>query len=155
MRACLYEGWIVDGWDGMPLVWFGWDLSFCFAGRVGERGLFGVMWCGHWCYREGIVGRRDLRIIDYRKISGITNSPGLVVRWNRILRLTESLRTGPDNVTKRLWTPSWATRSSENCCTTSPDEFVISGVLRYGAIVGVAANTAGGYSTVLVIFRSL
>jgi len=36
------------------------------------------------------------------KISGITNSPGLVVQRNQALQLTQSFQTGPDDIGKRL-----------------------------------------------------
>ena len=44
----------------------------------------------------------------------------------------ESSRTGPDNISKPLWTPSssWAIQITESCCTTSPGQFVIPEFLR-------------------------
>jgi len=50
---------------------------------------------------------------------------------NQTLRLKESLRTRPDNISKRLSTSSCAIQSSENCCMTSPGEFVIPETLLY------------------------
>jgi len=32
----LVRWWIMDGWNGMPLVWFGRAFFFLFAGGVGE-----------------------------------------------------------------------------------------------------------------------
>jgi len=45
--------------------------------------------------------------------------------------LVESSQTGPDNISKPLLTPSWAIQNTENCCTTSPGEFVIPELLGY------------------------
>lgn len=50
MLACARGGSWMDGME-MPLVWFGWGF------------LFDVMWCGHWCYREGRKeGFKDCRL---------------------------------------------------------------------------------------------
>ena len=62
MSAGLCEGWIVDGWDGNAagVVWVGFFL-FCWKGW--GKGMFDVMWCGHWCYREGRKeGFKDCRL---------------------------------------------------------------------------------------------
>lgn len=59
------------------------------------------------------------------KNSGITNSPSPAVRLNQTPWLVESSQAGPDNINKPLWTPCGAIQSTENCCTTSLDEFVI------------------------------
>jgi len=58
----LVRWWIMDGWNGMPLVWFGRAFFFLFAGGVGG-GVFAVIWCGHWCCKEdGKEGFRACRL---------------------------------------------------------------------------------------------
>jgi len=58
--------------------------------------------------RRKVKTRGRLLRWNYRKNSVITNLPELVVDRNQTPGLMESSQTGSDNISKPLWTPSWA-----------------------------------------------
>lgn len=63
LDECLLVRGVDRGWMEWKCRWCGLGGIFCFCWKGWGKGMFDVIWCGHWCYREGRKeGFKDCRL---------------------------------------------------------------------------------------------